>query len=185
MRRVAAACLAGAAVALAAWGLAGWPAPARAADSTLATAPEGEPICVTCHTNVSPEVVATWRTQNHGRAQVGCPTCHNSHDRDFRPEPLAEVCYGCHDVDRIHPDFTEQTPASRCMDCHTGNVHLLAGPDSWFFGGLPPTKLEGEQPGESQVAASTGRAAGILVVALAVVFGTLIGLVLDRFVRNL
>ena len=173
------------ALVLAVWAPAGSPAPARAAGVTVATTPAGEPVCVVCHANVSPEVVATWRTQNHGRAKVGCPLCHNSHDQDFRPNPRAELCFGCHDVKRIHGDFTEETPAKRCMECHTGNIHLLPGPDSWFFGGLPKEKLESTGPQQGQVAASTGRATGVVVVALAAAFGIVAGLILDRFVRNL
>lgn len=92
---------------------------------------------------------------------------------------------GCHDVAAIHPDFLPETPAERCMDCHTSNVHLYPGQASWFYSGLPPEKLDGEQPPEGEIAGSTGRAAGVVGAIIAVVFGLAVGLLIDRFVRNL
>ena len=155
----------------------------------IAQAAEGDPICVSCHSNVSPDVVTTWRSQNHGRNGVTCETCHNTHDSEFRPKPTVAVCMGCHDVAAIHSGFLPETPAARCMDCHTSNVHLLPGQASWFYSGLPPEKLAGGDGAsggdQGTVAASTGRGAGVIVAASAVVLGLLVGLVLDRFVRNL
>ncbi len=155
----------------------------------VAQAAEGDPICVSCHSSVSLEVVETWRSQNHGRNGVTCETCHNTHDSDFRPKPTVAVCMSCHDVAAIHSGFLPETPAARCMDCHTSNVHLLPGQASWFYSGLPPEKLAGGDGGnggdQGAIASSTGRGAGVIVAAAAVVLGLLVGLVLDRFVRNL
>lgn len=152
---------------------------------TVATTPEGEPICVTCHDDVSHDVVETWRSQNHGRNGVGCPVCHNSHDQDFTPRPLASVCFGCHDVAVIHPNFTPETPAATCMDCHTANVHWLAGLSSWFYSGLPREDLTGSNEETVGVSASTGRVTGLVVVAVALVLGLVAGFVADHFVRGL
>jgi len=153
---------------------------------TTALAAEGEPVCVTCHSSVSLEVVDTWRSQNHGRNGVSCVVCHNTHDSDFRPKPTVQVCMGCHDVATIHQGFLPETPAERCMDCHTSNVHLLPGQASWFYSGLPTEKLTGEDGGaDVGIAASTGRGAGVIGAAVAVVLGLLLGFVIDRFVRNL
>jgi hypothetical protein len=150
-------------------------------------APAGgdEPICVTCHSNVSLEVVQTWRSQNHGRNGVSCEVCHNTHDREFRPKPTVQVCMGCHEVATIHPDFLPETPAERCMDCHTSNVHLYPGQASWFYSGLPPEKLDGTPDPGNEIAGSTGRSAGVVGAVVAVVFGLLLGFLFDRFVRNL
>jgi len=143
-------------------------------------------VCVSCHSSVSLEVVDTWRSQNHGRNGVTCEVCHNTHDSDFTPKPAVQVCMGCHDVESIHQGFLPQTPAARCMDCHTSNVHLLPGQASWFYSGLPPEKLLGEDGDkEGGIAGSTGRGAGVIGAAGAVVLGLLFGLVLDRFVRSL
>ncbi len=151
-----------------------------------AQAAEGDPICVSCHTSVSREVVETWRSQNHGGNGVTCEKCHGTHDSDFTPKPTVTVCMGCHDVASIHEGFLPETPAARCMDCHTSNVHLLPGQASWFYSGLPPDKLAGEDGGDQGgIAGSTGRGAGVIGAAVAVVLGLLFGLVLDRFVRSL
>ena len=159
------------------------------AEPSVAQAAEGDPICVSCHSSVSLEVVETWRSQNHGRNGVTCETCHNTHDSDFTPKPTVAACMGCHDVAAIHTGFLPETPAARCMDCHTSNVHLLPGQASWFYSGLPPEKLaggDGDNGGEQGgIAASTGRGAGVIVAAVAVVLGLLFGFVLDRFVKNL
>ncbi len=158
-------------------------------EPSVAQAADGDPICVSCHSSVSLEVVETWRSQNHGRSGVTCEACHNTHDSDFTPKPTVAVCMGCHDVAAIHSGFLPETPAARCMDCHTSNVHLLPGQASWFYSGLPPEKLAGGDGGnggeEGGMAASTGRGAGVIVAAVAVVLGLLVGVVLDRFVRNL
>ncbi|MHB1344687.1 MAG: multiheme c-type cytochrome [Thermoleophilia bacterium] len=146
---------------------------------------DDEPVCVTCHTSVSLEVVTSWRSQNHGRNGVSCEVCHNTHDREFRAKPTTEVCMGCHDVESIHQGFLPETPAERCMDCHTSNVHLYPGQASWFYSGLPPEKLEGGEDPGPQIAGSTGRAAGVAGAVVTVVFGLLAGLLIDRFVRNL
>ena len=164
-------------------------APAGADDGpasvTVATTPEGEPICVTCHEDVSRNVVETWRSQNHGRNGVSCTACHNSHEQDFTPHPLSDVCFGCHDVVAIHPDFTPDTPAARCMECHTANVHWRADPSSWFYGGLPREDLTGSGEETAGVSASAGRATGLAVVAVALALGVAAGFVVDRFVRGL
>lgn len=151
-----------------------------------AQAADGDPICVSCHTSVSLDVVETWRSQNHGRNGVTCEKCHGTHDSEFTPKPTVQVCMECHDVDSIHQGFLGETPAARCMDCHTSNVHLLPGQASWFYSGLPPDKLAGEDDGDQgAIAGSTGRGAGVIGAAVAVVLGLLFGLVLDRFVRSL
>jgi len=149
-----------------------------------AAAQAPEPICVQCHESVSREVVDTWRSQNHGSNGVGCPVCHNTHEQDFRPQPQAGVCFGCHDVAAVHQGFTPETPGTRCMECHTANVHLLPGPGSWFQGGLPPEDLVA-QPEAPPVSAAAGRLAAVVVVLVAAAAGIVIGLVLDRFVREL
>jgi|GEM_PF-1844272 len=147
---------------------------------------EGEvPVCVKCHEYVSAEVASTWITQNHGRNGVECSTCHNSHGNSFEPNPTAGICFGCHDVPEIHPDFSVETPGKRCMECHTANIHLMPGQGSWFQGGLSKEKLEASGKAESAFGSGFGRWAGILVVALTVLLGLAVGLVMDRFVREL
>jgi hypothetical protein len=158
---------------------------AETSTTTVVTAPPGEPICVTCHSYVSADVVDTWRSQNHGRNGVGCPVCHGGHDKDFTPKPTAKVCFGCHDVRAAHPDFTPETPGKRCMECHTSNVHWLPGQQSWFQGGLPTSKLEESAQKPSDVSASAGRTTGVAVVILAAIAGLVAGLIFNRFVREL
>jgi len=142
--------------------------------TTPTTAP-GDPFCVGCHAFVSNDVVTTWRSQNHGRKGVACPVCHHTHDSDFRPNPKAAVCFECHPVAKIHPDLSPTLPAGRCMECHTANVHVLPGQESWFQGGLPLSKLAA-QPATGQASPGTGRVAAAIVVALALVVGVVVGL---------
>lgn len=146
---------------------------------------DGGPICVGCHQYVSTEVAETWATQNHGRNGVECAVCHSTHEEGIQPNPTARVCFGCHDVDEIHPDFTGETPGERCMECHTSNVHRMPGEGSWFQGGLSREKLESSQKPESAFSEGAGRYAGIAVVILAAVVGLIFGFIMDRFVRNL
>ena len=159
---------------------------AASTSTTVETTPAGEPICVTCHESVTPEVVRTWRSQNHGKNHVGCPVCHGGHDAAFfHPKPAAGVCFTCHDVAKIHGgDFTPATPGARCMECHTSNVHWLPGPESWFQGGLPPQDLVAGPP-PPPVSVAAGKAAGIIIALSAVAVGLLLGFMLNSFIRNL
>lgn len=152
--------------------------------TTITTLP-GDPVCVTCHASVSNDVVTTWRTQNHGRNQVACPVCHNTHETDFRPNPTAAVCLDCHQLAQVHPDMTAETPGERCMECHTANVHLMPGPESWFKGGLPRSRLAPDQPPPAgQVSASTARVASLSLLVVAVAVGLALGWVFVRLTRN-
>lgn len=141
-----------------------------------------DPPCVECHAYVSNDVVTTWRSQDHGSNQVGCPICHGTHDQGFRPKPTAEVCFRCHDVATVHPELGKTLPAARCMECHTANVHILPGQGSWFQGGLPASKLEGSASGVP-AATTTSRVAAAVVAAVAVVLGIVAGLLLARLAR--
>ncbi len=158
--------------------------PARAQEAAPTIQP-GDPPCVRCHAYVSNDVVTTWRSQNHGRNGVGCPVCHNEHDHAFRPNPKAAVCIECHDLKTVHPDLTGALPASRCMQCHTGNVHLLPGQESWFQGGLPLTKLAAPTAPAVGVSPGAARIAAIIVVGAALVFGLVVGLLYVRLARGL
>lgn len=159
-------------------------APAWAQDTTATTQP-GDPPCVRCHAYVSNDVVTTWRSQNHGRNRVGCPVCHNDHDHGFRPNPKAAVCIDCHDLNQIHPDLTGALPARRCMDCHTANVHLLPGQESWFQGGLPLSKLGAPTAPAVGVSAGAARTAAFIAVGVALLFGVVVGLLYVRLARDL
>jgi hypothetical protein len=140
---------------------------------------------VTCHANVSNDVVTSWRSQNHGSNGVACPVCHNTHEDDFRPKPTAAVCLQCHELTQVHPDMTAETPGSRCMECHTANVHLLPGQESWFEGGLPRSRLVAEPlPPAGQVSVSTARIAALVLVVVAVVVGLALGWLFIRLTRN-
>lgn len=153
-------------------------------ESTITTQP-GDPICVTCHGSVSNDVVTSWRSQNHGQARVGCPTCHNTHAEEFRPNPKADVCAGCHDIKAAHPDMGPETPGSRCMECHTANVHLMPGEESWFQGGLPREDLSGEQPPPAgQVPPATARVAAGVLLAFAIAAGLVMGWLFVRLTRK-
>jgi len=130
-------------------------------------------------------VVTSWRSQNHGRNGVACPVCHNTHDADFRPNPTAAVCLQCHQLAQVHPDMTAETPGSRCMECHTANVHLMPGQESWFEGGLPRSRLIADQPPPAgQVSGSTARVAAVVLLVVAVAVGLALGWLFIRLTRS-
>ncbi len=35
--------------------------------------------CITCHTNVTPEIVADWKASKHSQVDVSCSVCHGEH----------------------------------------------------------------------------------------------------------
>jgi hypothetical protein len=146
----------------------------------------GEPECINCHRFVSADVVETWRDQAHGRNEVGCPACHNSHQEDFMPNPTVAVCSECHQVREVHPEYQDSVPAERCMDCHQGNIHWYPGEGSWFVSGLPPERLEqATTRPENSISPSQARAAGIVVVGLAAIMGLAVGYLLNRLIKQL
>lgn len=58
-------------------------------------------ICVTCHKNVTPGIVADWQGSKHSKNGVDCATCHG--DEHKSPStvakakiPTPETCAGCH-----------------------------------------------------------------------------------------
>jgi hypothetical protein len=71
------------------------------------------------------------------------------------------------------------------MECHTGNVHWRADSSSWFYGGLPREDLNGSNEETAGVSTTAGQATGAVVVIVALILGLAIGLVADRFVREL
>jgi hypothetical protein len=159
---------------------------AQAGQGQAPAAEPGEPNCIDCHRFVSADVVETWRDQAHGRNDVGCPECHNSHEEDFRPNPLVALCAGCHDVRQIHPDFSDELPAERCMDCHQANVHWYPGEGSWFTAGLPPERLEETSSGpENSISPSQARTVGIAVVMIAAFAGLVFGYFMNQLLRKL
>jgi hypothetical protein len=78
-------------------------AAAAAADSAAPTNKLEYLVCVNCHQQRTPGVVADWSISRHAEVQVGCTDCHgNGHvstnDVDKVRLPTPETCAECHDV---------------------------------------------------------------------------------------
>lgn len=158
------------------------PAFAQDAESPVYTTED----CLECHAFVSADIISSWQNQNHGRNDVGCPVCHNNHVQDFRPSPTVAVCMECHDVEAAHPGgFTPEDEAARCMECHAANVHLPPGEGSWLNAGLPPERLTEDPRPASTITEAQAQVSSAIVVILALFTGLVLGLLMDRFVRNL
>jgi hypothetical protein len=59
--------------------------------------------CVTCHTNVTPGIVADWKQSEHSKHEVTCSVCHGEHhmseeDVEKVPRMKPERCGMCHQV---------------------------------------------------------------------------------------
>jgi hydroxylamine dehydrogenase len=59
--------------------------------------------CVTCHTSVTPGIVADWKESKHAKADVSCSVCHGEHhmseeDVDKVPRMKPERCGMCHEL---------------------------------------------------------------------------------------
>jgi len=59
--------------------------------------------CVTCHTNVTPSIVADWKDSAHAKHEVSCSVCHGEHhmseeDVDKMPRMKPERCGMCHQI---------------------------------------------------------------------------------------
>jgi hypothetical protein len=59
--------------------------------------------CVTCHTNVTPNIVGDWKLSKHSKAEVSCSVCHGEHhmseedvDKSLPMKP--DRCIMCHQV---------------------------------------------------------------------------------------
>ncbi|MCM0081878.1 hypothetical protein L4X63_09775 [Geomonas sp. Red32] len=74
--------------------------------------------CVGCHAEKTPAAVAQWRQSAHGKAGIGCESCHGSdHDRILKGEAKVDLtrCAPC------HPKATKEHQASRHgLGLHTG-----------------------------------------------------------------
>ena len=86
-------------------------------------------MCLGCHTD---EVGLGWHAGPHEFEDVSCADCHTTHaqtDAVLAMETQAEVCAGCHQVQRnemlkafSHPLFEEKMTCTSCHDLHGDNV---------------------------------------------------------------
>ncbi len=70
-------------------------------EPSAAFAPEKSDECISCHTELTPGIVADWKVSMHAEKDVGCHLCHGvSHktaeDVDLVKTVTAETCNNCH-----------------------------------------------------------------------------------------
>ncbi len=88
-------------------------------------------VCLACHEKNSKLIL--WSTSAHPAADVSCSGCHQVHasrDKVASKRTQADVCYACHQEQRIQVSRPSRHPVAEgkvvCSDCH--NVHGSAGP---------------------------------------------------------
>jgi hydroxylamine dehydrogenase len=59
--------------------------------------------CITCHTNVTPQIVADWKETKHAQHEVTCSVCHGEHhmseeDVEKMPRMKPDRCGMCHQL---------------------------------------------------------------------------------------
>lgn len=83
----------------------------------------GGETCVSCHQELTPEVVDEWYASRHGVNNVKCFVCHGATDESFRLHPQPERCRACHgrQVESLAAPAME---GKDCFSCHP--PHLLS-----------------------------------------------------------
>lgn len=79
--------------------------------------------CVTCHRNVTEDLVKQWEQSAHGFTGVKCMVCHGD-EANFTSEPANEVCRGCHS-NQFENSVAKDTSCSTCHIAHNFNIHKV------------------------------------------------------------
>ena len=101
-------------------------------DSDNATAEVENGMCLTCHAG---DVGIGWHAGAHSFDGIACADCHQSHarvDAVMQPSTQAEVCAGCHQLQKnetlkafAHPLFEEKMSCTNCHGMHGDTAAVL------------------------------------------------------------
>lgn len=75
--------------------------------------------CNECHIDVTPDIVADWKSSGHGRMNFGCYICHGDGEVEFYPVAFTEKCITCHSNNEEHLSEHKNRGCFRCHDGHT------------------------------------------------------------------
>ena len=85
-------------------------------------------LCAQCHKTTTDE----WRASPHGRINLNCESCHNSHSQKPLAPTVSELCMNCHKD--TGSSFTHGTHANSGLEC--SDCHMAAASHSTSTGGL-------------------------------------------------
>ncbi|WP_150109319.1 hypothetical protein [Caldithrix abyssi] len=75
--------------------------------------------CTECHEEVTPEIVAEWKSSKHGMMNFGCYMCHGDGQVEFKAKPDTEGCLSCHTGS---PVDASKGGNLQCFTCHQGHT---------------------------------------------------------------
>lgn len=71
--------------------------------------------CTECHQEVTPEIVAQWKSTKHGMMNFGCYMCHGDGQEEFKAKPDTDNCLNCHTGE---PVDASKGGNLQCFSCH-------------------------------------------------------------------
>lgn len=71
--------------------------------------------CTECHQEVTPEIVAEWKSTKHGMMNFGCYMCHGDGQEEFKAKPDTDNCLNCHTGE---PVDASKGGNLNCFSCH-------------------------------------------------------------------
>lgn len=80
----------------------------------------GDTDCLTCHQDVTPDLVAQWELSAHSFTGVKCQVCHGD-EKNFKKVPETLTCVGCHD----HQAEVNAAPKTACASCHKAHTFTV------------------------------------------------------------
>ena len=83
----------------------------------------GDSTCLSCHTDVTPDVVKQWQQSAHGLIGVECGVCHGD-EKNFKAKPSDETCIGCHSI-QVENNLAKGKACSSCHIAHNFTVHKV------------------------------------------------------------
>jgi hypothetical protein len=114
-------------------------APKKAAAKTAASSVQHPDIgeatgdCLSCHRDMSPDIVSDWEASKHGTRNVPCITCHGAVGAGFVRRPAAARCVACH-AEMVHTLNLPAMKGKGCFSCHS--AHRL-NPHAALFKNAP------------------------------------------------
>lgn len=83
----------------------------------------GNSTCISCHKDVTPDVVKQWEESAHGLIDVECGVCHGDAN-NFKAKPTNETCLGCHST-QVENNMAKDRACSSCHIAHNFTIHKV------------------------------------------------------------